>query len=509
CDPSVVIDTSLSCGFLNVPLDYHNPPVGTARLAIIKINATEERRGSLFFNPGGPGNSGLAQLGAPTYKELLLQVSGGVYDIISWDPRGVGTLTTPGEISYFDSAEEYLTFLNGTIELTGIEEEVGRKCLKSPNGKYLKYVGTAAAVRDMVSIADMLDGPDAPINFIGASYGSLIGSWFVNMFPERVGKVILNGIVNPVTFATQKPSVHFTDALVSADAVYKGLITGCALAGPAGCAAAAEGDGPLDVDAKFQALIKAAHDATARASNASSVPLSSGQIRVQLYNAMYTPAGWDGFMKANCTQYVEVVKGETGASATASSLAKRVRHDTRAAASNRSPPYSPQAIFCGDAIDVRGFTTEEQFQGLIDTARNVSHMFGGQWPFPLYQCAFWPVRAVERYQGPFDRKLANRIIVASNVYDPATPLASAEEVARQLGEDAVLVRGTRFPCFSSGHTTIAETSTCTNVIFNAYLVNGTLPPNDTLCEVDAGFELFGGVSTADIYILAHLPSADV
>ena len=59
-------------------------------------------------------------------------------------------------------------------------EEVGQKCLQSENGKYLRYVGTAAAVRDMVSIADVLDGPHAPVNYLGISYGTLIGSWFLN-----------------------------------------------------------------------------------------------------------------------------------------------------------------------------------------------------------------------------------------------------------------------------------------------------------------------------------------
>ena len=85
------------------------------------------------------------------------------------------------------------------------------------------------------------------------------------------------------------------------------------------------------------------------------------------------------------------------------------------------------------------------------------------WPYLFHQCAFWPVRAVERYQGPFNKTLANKILVASNTvrascdlelrgltgwhvvqYDPATPLASAEEVVRQLGDDAVLVRQNGF-----------------------------------------------------------------
>ncbi len=114
-------------------------------------------------------------------------------------------LCSPGEVFCFDSLAEYSTFFNGTIELTGIEEtgnftdpadvqalleqapvmqkkyeEVGQKCLRSSSGKFLKYIGTAAAVCDMVSIANVLDGPEAPINYLGRSYGTLIGSWFIN-----------------------------------------------------------------------------------------------------------------------------------------------------------------------------------------------------------------------------------------------------------------------------------------------------------------------------------------
>ena len=112
---------------------------------------------------------------------------------------------SPGEVFCFDNLDEYTAFFDGTIEFTGIEEtgnftdpadisallaqaptmqtkyeQLGEKCLHSPSGKFLRYIGTAAAVRDMVSIADALEGHEAPINYIGVSYGTLIGSWFVN-----------------------------------------------------------------------------------------------------------------------------------------------------------------------------------------------------------------------------------------------------------------------------------------------------------------------------------------
>ncbi|RPD63505.1 alpha/beta-hydrolase [Lentinus tigrinus ALCF2SS1-6] len=526
CDPSVVNDTSLSCGFLEVPLDYQDPSVGKARLALIKANATGERRGSVFFNPGGPGGSGLAAVNED--KDLLLGLSGGVYDVISWDPRGVGNLTVPGEVFCFDDFAEYTTFFNGTIELTGIEEtgnftnpadikallvqaptmqkkyeQLGQKCLQSPSGKFLKYIGTAAVVRDMVSIANALDGPGTPINYIGTSYGTLIGSWFVNMFPERVGRVVIDGVIDPLVFATQEPALSFRSQLISADTIYKALITGCALSGPSGCAAASEGDGPLDIDAKVQALLKIAYDATKL--NAS-VPITSGNIRVELFSEMYTPADWSNLVNEEYPQIVQIVNGEAPGNATLRKRSKRLigRNPLvkRGSQPNDSPSFTSTAIYCADSVDLRGTTMEQVFKGIISTAQNVTHLFGSSWPATFYRCSFWPVRSVERYQGPFNKTLANKILIASNLLDPITPLPGAETVARLLGKDAVLVRQNGF-----GHTTVSEPSTCLNEIAVTYFTNGTLPANNTLCEVDADFEVFSGVNTADI--LAHLPSTDV
>ena len=114
-------------------------------------------------------------------------------------------MDSPGEVRCFDNPEEYTTLFNSTIELNGIAElgdfanpvdvkhllehaadmekrydEVIAKCLASPSGKFLRYIGAAAAVRDMVSLADALDGPGAPVNYVGVSYGTLIGTWLVN-----------------------------------------------------------------------------------------------------------------------------------------------------------------------------------------------------------------------------------------------------------------------------------------------------------------------------------------
>ena len=111
----------------------------------------------------------------------------------------------PGDVYCFDSVDEYDAFFNGTIELSGIQMtgnftdqsdidallaqadimqrkyvEVGQRCREHSDGKYLKYIGTSATARDLVALTDALDGPGAPINYFGYSYGTIIGSWLVN-----------------------------------------------------------------------------------------------------------------------------------------------------------------------------------------------------------------------------------------------------------------------------------------------------------------------------------------
>ncbi|KAI8996230.1 hypothetical protein BD414DRAFT_477175 [Trametes punicea] len=430
CDPSVVTDPSITCSFLEVPLDYHDPEAGLARIAVAKANATGDRLGTLFINPGGPGGSGLQTL--DQYSELALNFSGGRYDIVSWDPRGVGPLTTPGDVYCFDSVEEYNTFFNGTIELTGIEmtgnftdpddinallsqapimqkkyEELGERCLQYPMGKYLKYMGTAATVRDMVALADAIDGPGAPVNYAGISYGSVIGSWFVNMFPERVGRVIVDGIINPTLLATEETSSFWLDQVADADKIYKAFVTGCALSGPSGCAVATEGQSAADVDDDIQTLIQEAHDAARRNS---SVPVTPGYIHEQLFLAMYFPGNW---APAANTTYPEIAAAVT---AEYHSQQRRgtMRRNLRKRQMNDTPSYSEAAIMCSDSVDRRGTTMLDIFETIISGSRTLSHLFTALWPNAFQGCPLWPVRAVERYQGPFNKTLANKVLVLSN-----------------------------------------------------------------------------------------------
>ncbi|KAI0769265.1 hypothetical protein BD413DRAFT_493416 [Trametes elegans] len=476
CDSSTATNASLSCGFLRVPLDYHDPSAGHGRIAVVKANATGDRRGTVLLNPGGPGVSGIDAVAG--YSRQLLYLTGGVYDVVGWDPRGVGSLTIPGEVYCFDSVAEYGSFWNGTIELSGIEfsgkfteqydidallskaklmqgkyEELGQRCLRQPSGRYLPYVGTAATARDVIALVDTLDGPGSPINFIGLSYGSLLGSWLINLVPERVGRVILDGVVNPVPIATEETPFIWPKKIVDDGKLYEGLAIGCALSAPEGCPIATPGQSASDVNSDIQGLIQSAYDA---ARKNSSGPVTSADIRQELWYTVDDTRLWQSFANTTYPAFAAGVQAEVqghslirGRTPVSGRSGDGGRNDTES--------YSTVAILCADSVDPRATSMEDVFKYIISAVQNGTV-----------------------YKGPFNATLVSTVLVVSNLYDPVTPLSDAQAVADLLGDSAAL------------HISISAPSACTNAVMRDFFVNGTasIPTNGTVCQVDDDFELF-------------------
>ncbi|PBP21685.1 TAP domain protein [Diplocarpon rosae] len=238
--------TNLECTDFYVPLEYGDLPDSArreeARISLTRYNATvpsSERLGSLLVNPGGPGASGVkfVQLGAGA---AISAMTDGRYDIIGWDPRGVATSSPL--LNCFENAGMEMQFYHLFLSSPNIlprmigdpEHEfqvlreferfdtdmaiVAAKCVQQ-NSKALYTSSAAYVARDMAAIVDAVDGKDALLNYWGFSYGSIFLAEFVQAFPERVGRVVVDGIVDPEANALTAASQLANDQLSVRDAL--------------------------------------------------------------------------------------------------------------------------------------------------------------------------------------------------------------------------------------------------------------------------------------------------
>ncbi|KAK7690371.1 hypothetical protein QCA50_007028 [Cerrena zonata] len=222
-DCNIVGPLNASCGHFEVPLDWNDPSAGKGRLAVIKYHATRpaaERKGVLFTHPGGAAGDAMGWLIARSEVMMNLLVNG-TYDLVSWDIRGTPTRnehimlheysTIPSAPRCFPdqavpnqlwesiynmkvptsnitfSHPEQASLYSIIYRLYEYRRLFAKSCTLNSREEYspmLKYMGTAATTRDLVALADYLQGPGTPINFHGVSKGSLIGSHLINMFPE-------------------------------------------------------------------------------------------------------------------------------------------------------------------------------------------------------------------------------------------------------------------------------------------------------------------------------------
>ncbi|PBP18921.1 TAP domain protein [Diplocarpon rosae] len=238
--------TNFDCTELDVPLEYGDLPDSApreeARITLTRYNATvpsSERLGSLLVNPGGPGASGVkfVQSGAGA---AISAMTDGRYDIIGWDPRGSATATpllycfqnAGMEMQYdhlFFSSPKILPRMIGDPEYEfEVRREFGdfdtdmatvaKMCVEQ-NSKGLFTSSAAYVARDMAAIVDAVDGKDALLNYWGFSYGSIYLAEFVQAFPERVGRVVVDGIVDPEANALSAESQLANDQVSVRDAL--------------------------------------------------------------------------------------------------------------------------------------------------------------------------------------------------------------------------------------------------------------------------------------------------
>ncbi|MEU6811582.1 alpha/beta hydrolase [Streptomyces sp. NPDC046831] len=181
----------LQCGKVTVPLDYARPGSGTLELALARYRASGPSRGSVVLNFGGPGGAGVPALAAGG-REFMDLTNG--YDVVAFDPRGVGQ-SSPVSCGTGSALYEVLSADDAAAGDPQAALERWRRAAAecaAHAGAVLRHIGTVDSARDLDVIRQALG--DKKLNYLGFSYGTRLGAVYAAEFPDKVGRMALDGV---------------------------------------------------------------------------------------------------------------------------------------------------------------------------------------------------------------------------------------------------------------------------------------------------------------------------
>ncbi|MCJ1408224.1 hypothetical protein MMC19_002298 [Ptychographa xylographoides] len=475
-------DPRFQCANLSVPLNHLNPrDARTASIAITRYLASNRSAdtGTLIFNPGGPGGSGTGS----TYRlgPLLDTILQGQYDILGFDPRGINATRPLVTCVANEAAWTALIQLLGStapsmhLHDVGIwdafSQLVAEACgANSGADDVLPYVNTPTVARDIAAIIDALHAERRHrVSYWGFSYGTNLGAIFTGMFPNKLHKIILDGIRSP--FDAREIYTWGYTSLASADDVVDGYFDICEQVGPERCPLATghEGGAKKRVMELFTALYERPFPVFSSNSDGTSTAglVTFTNYKAFLYTTLYRPVSW--------RRFADVTLGLLHGNA--SSVIGTARPRGQALQDHEAGT----AVLCTDAVPATNYTLSS-WTAYVANMSLLSFVSGDLRALDTLPCRHWHTIPNERWEGSFeDVRLELPVLLVANTYDPATPIDSARRLARAMGTNAVLLEQ-----HSYGHCSVSSASSCTYTAVLDYLLKGQLPKPGTVCAVDDG-----------------------
>jgi pimeloyl-ACP methyl ester carboxylesterase len=484
--------SGFDCATAQVPLDYGHPRGSTIDLAVIRHQATNptNRIGTLFFNPGGPGGSGTDDL--PAWIELFPAEVRERFDIISWDPRGIGGSTAVQCFATKDDEQSFLARLPDGFPVGRAEKRAWirgyarfAQLCGQRNGDLLAHVSTPESAKDLELLRRSVGAPS--LNYRGVSYGTLLGATYANLFPKKVRAMVLDGNVDPVAWTNGGKERTFLSTslrLGSDKASAKTLNAFLTLCGRASTEECAFSAGSASATrAKWATLLHRLRQqpVTIDGQTITYAALVSAMGGV-LYTSQAEPGfpGWTAFATVLQTLWTS---SDTSAPVSASEAAAfsilnaGPGSSSPAAGTEQTYPGLEQqlAVACSDSPNPRHPMV---FRALDAISYARAGVIGPSWSWGDEPCASWPARAASRYSGPWNQRTANPVLVIGNTFDPATPYQGAVAMADDLARARLLTVD------GYGHTVLLNPSACARSYESSYFVEGTLPPPGTICQQD-------------------------
>ncbi|MFE6888338.1 alpha/beta hydrolase [Streptomyces sp. NPDC057694] len=437
--------TRLECSTLQVPLDYRDPDGRQIGIAVSRLASKNpsKRRGVLLVNPGGPGLSGLGYPFALAAAGLPQKVQDS-YDLIGFDPRGVGR-STP--VTCDLTAEQQQSRPAYAHNAADVAQEavraraVARQCATSKTSWMLPHTTTMNTARDMDRIRTALG--ESKISYFGGSYGTSLGSVYTTLFPRRSDRIVLDSNLGPggydITSTRQFArgmQERFPDfaAFAAAHPAY-GL-----------------GATPAQVTAKYYELAERLEKKPVRG-------VDGTRFRTDTFDQLYLDANLP--LLARTWQALDTDRP--------------------------LPPRPPSAGDPDNEVSSRYYVTCNNGRWPKTVGAYVRHTAVDRQKYPMLggstanigPCAFWPDARTERQVRIGDRGPSN-VLMVQNERDPGTPLSGAGELRQAFGKRAVMVTADQ-----GGHGVYPTTAnTCANDAVTAYLTTGKRPMKDLACPAE-------------------------
>lgn len=535
------------CGYLDVPLDYTNasdPRI--VRLATTKFQVSglalddgtsagttaaaaaedgsipgpgprgRKSKRTIVIEPGGPGGSGTSFAWREA-ENISQRLSDGAFDVLGWDPRGVNATRPAVSCFPYDADRDRWRLLTtpfleasgpgpggrAELELADAMNEAVFGACWARHGDLGRFVSTAFVARDLERIRAALGDEDGELTGYLVSYGTGIGQTYANMFPDRAGRLVLDG-TEYVRDHRLRGGFGWTALDNGTDAWNDGFLGECVVAGPEHCALAQPPDHTAGGDSVSVGELKARMRSLLASLLARPIPAyteASGPSLVTypalvsfIYSALYNAQTWPRLARI----LHDLEQGNATLAAAALEGAAWEYDPTRALPKVKaSSDELERLVICSDAYDAPQLGEDGDGDGdgldwwlaLWANMTEKSWVAGNDRFHSVFPCrhfaAYWP-KPAEVYRGDLNHTLKHPVLLIAETYDPATPLRNGRRLLAEMGPNARLIVHHGY-----GHSS-RDRSNCTDSIARDYILRGVLPEDpETDCFADEKPYLYG------------------
>lgn len=449
------------CTKLTVPVDYAKPDGETLEIAVLRVPASGKAKGSLLVNPGGPGGSGVSYARAAGFGGVVSEPVRRAYDIVGFDPRGVGR-SSPIQCLDRDGMDRWLA-QDPTPDDAAEMQVAGKNAAdfadacRATDNPLLVHVSTKEAAKDMDILRSRVGDPK--LTYLGKSYGTYLGAVYAGLFPAHVGRVVLDGALDPSLSAEQ---VNLGQAK-GFERATQAWAEHCA--GQSSCPF---GTDPAKVVAGLADFLRQVDRTPLAKSGDPTVPaVTEGWASYGVAAAMYDQGMWDMLSDA-------LSKAKAGDGSGLMELAYRY------ADRNPGGGYTSnllQALYAVNCLDKPESAALADRAAQADRAAAEAPLWGPFLAWGSLACGDWPQPGDQKPPAPepITAKGSGPIVVIGTTRDPATPYEWAVSLAEQLD------KGTLVSFDGDGHTAYLRSNDCVDRAVDDWFLDGVVPKDGLRC----------------------------